>query len=48
MLIYTTISLLPVNDSKPISPLTASLQVLDKQPRIFLAPPKIMDSNAAT
>ena len=32
--------------SNPISPLTASLQVLDEHQRIFFAPPKRMDSKA--
>ena len=38
------LSRLLLSESKPISPLTASLQVLDEQPRIFLAPPSIMAS----
>ena len=32
--------------SIPMSPLTASLHVLEEQPKIFLAPPSIIDSNA--
>ena len=42
------LSLQLLNDSNPISPLTASLKVLYEQPRILLAPPRTMDSNAAT
>ena len=33
------LSLLPFKDSNPISPLTASLHVLEEQPSIFLAAP---------
>ena len=38
------LSLRLCNVSKPMSPLTASLQVLDEHPRIHLAPSNIMDS----
>ena len=40
------LSRLLLSKFKPISRLTASLQVLDEQPRIFLAPPSIMASKA--
>ena len=40
------LSLRPCKDSNPMSPLTASLQVLDEQPRIRLAPPNTTYSNA--
>ena len=38
------LSLRLCNVSKPMSPLTASLQVLEEHPRIHLAPSNIMDS----
>ena len=40
------LSLLLFKVSKPMSPQTASLHVLEEHPRIFFAPPKMMDSNA--
>ena len=38
------LSLLLFKVSKPMSPQTASLHVLEEHPRIFFAPPKMMDS----
>ena len=48
---FTPTSALPypndlVKFFNPMSPLTASLQVLDEQPRIYLSPSNTTDSNA--
>ena len=39
------LSLRPCSESNPMSPLTASLQVLDEHPRMRLAPPIITGSS---